>query len=92
MRKMSKRNPEGENDENGTKKKYSSLTRFSEKTTPQRLKNLEKVKHKRDWRKCKRIRVPFKLCKIIKEKKIRNGDIDESEIFTITTPVPTGIG
>ena len=40
---------------------------------------------------CKRIRVPFKLCKIIWEKKIQNEDRDESEIFTITTPVPTGM-
>ena len=35
--------------------------------------------------------MPFKLCKIIWEKKIRNKDNDESEIFTITTPVPTGM-
>ena len=88
---MSKRNLEGENDENEMRKKYASLTGFSEKTSPQRLKNLEKVKHKGDWRRCKRIRVPFKLCKIIWEKKIWNEDCDESEIFTITTPVPKGM-
>ena len=37
---MSKRNLEGENDENETRKKYASLTGFSENTTPQMLKNL----------------------------------------------------
>ena len=61
---MSKRNLEGENDENDMRKKYASLAGFSENGTPQRLKNLEKVKHKGDWKRCKRIRVPFKLCKI----------------------------
>ena len=45
---MSKRNLEGENDENETRKKYASLTEFSERTSPQRLKNLETVKHKGD--------------------------------------------
>ena len=40
---MSKRNLEGENDENETRKKYASLTGFSENTTPQMLKNLQKV-------------------------------------------------
>ena len=88
---MSKRNLEGENDENETRKKHASSTRFSEKATPQRLKNLEKVKHKGDCRRCKRIRVPFKLCKMIWEKKIQNEDSDESEIITITTSVPTGM-
>ena len=62
---MSKRNVEGENDENEMRKKYASLLEFSEKTAPQRLKYLEKVKYKRDWRRCKRIRVPFMLCKIM---------------------------
>ena len=80
---MLKRNLERENDENETRKKYASLRGFSKKTTPQRLKNLEKVKHKGDRRRCKRIRVPFKLCKIIWEKKIRNEDSDKSEIFAI---------
>ena len=77
---MSKRNLEGENDENEMRTKYASLRGFSEKTAHQRLKNLE-VTHKGDWRRCIRIRVPFKL--------IRNEDSEESEIFTITTPVPT---
>ena len=41
---MSKRNLEGENDENEMRKKYASLTGFSEKTAHQRLKNrLEEV-------------------------------------------------
>ena len=44
---MLKRNLERENDENETRKKYASLRGFSEKTMPQRLKNLEKVKHRR---------------------------------------------
>ena len=87
---MSKKNLEGENDENETRKKYTSLTGFYEKTTPQRLKHLEEVKHKGDWRRCKRIRVPFKLFKIIWEKKLRNEDRDKSEIFAINT-VPTGM-
>ena len=77
---MSKRNLEGENDENEMRKKYAFLRGFSEKTAHQRLKNLE-VTHKGDWRRCIRIRVLFKL--------IRNEDSEESEIFTITTPVPT---
>ena len=36
-----------------------------------------------DRRRCKRIRVPFKLCKFIWEKKFRNEDSDKSEIFAI---------
>ena len=88
---MSKRNLEGENDENETRKKCASLTEFSEKATPQRLKNLEKVKHEGDWRRCKKIESAFQAFKIIWEKKTRNEDSDESEIFTITTPVPTGM-
>ena len=35
--------------------------------------------------------MPFKLCKIIWGYKIPNDDSNESEIFTITTPVPTGM-
>ena len=58
---MSKRNLEGEKDENETRKKCASLTEFSEKTAPQRLKNLEKVKHKGDWRRCKRIKSAFQV-------------------------------
>ena len=35
--------------------------------------------------------MPFKLCKIIWGYKIPNDDSNESEIFTITTPIPTGM-
>ena len=65
-----------------------SLTGFSEKTIHQRLKNLQKVKHKGDWRRSKRIRVHFKVCKIIWEKKIGEEDTD---VYTITTSVQTGM-
>ena len=69
---MSKPSLEGRNDKE--RKKYASLTRFSEKTIHQRLKNLQKVKHKEDWRRSKRIRVSFKVCKTIWEKKIGEED------------------
>ena len=71
---MSKRSLEGRNDKE--RKKYASLTRFSEKTIHQRLKNLQKVKHKGDWRRSERIRVYFKVCKIIWEQKIGEEDTD----------------
>ena len=46
--KMSKRSPEGRNDKE--RKKYASLTGFSEKTIHQRLKNLQNYLGKEDWR------------------------------------------
>ena len=83
---MSKRSLEGRNAKE--RKKYASLKGFSEKTMHQRLRNLQKVKYKGDWRRSKRIRVSFKVCKIIWEKKIGEEDTD---VYTITTPVQTGI-
>ena len=69
---MSKQSLEERNDKE--RKKCASLTGFSEKTIHQRLKNLQKVKHKGYWRRSKRIRVSFKVCKIIWEKQIGEED------------------
>ena len=88
---MSKRNLEGEKDENETRKKCASLTEFSGRQHLKGSKILRRLNIKEIGGGAKESRVPFKFCKIMWEKKIRNEDSDESEIFAITTPVPTGM-
>ena len=78
---MAKRLIDEEN-EKGTKKKvkYSSLTGFSEKTTPERLKNLERHSHKGDWRRSRKMKVGVKICQIMYEYSHIVGE--EDDIFS----------
>ena len=69
IRKCQIQQKEKEDEKKGDEKrvKYASVTGFSDKTTPQRLKNLERHPHKGDWRRNKKIKVGVKMCQIMYE-------------------------
>ena len=61
------------------------MTGFCTTTNPDRLKNLSRVPHKRDWRRSKLMRIQYKLADITWSNK------DNNELMTITTPVGVGL-
>ena len=67
--------------------KHASLTGYSEETTPLILTKMKQHPHNGDWRRDKKIRIPYKTCTITWS----CSDEGAPDPFLIKTPVPIGM-